>query len=104
MMQCSICMKIFPQEKSFCPFDGSPLHETKDRSDQIGYIIDNKYQLEEKIGEGTTGTVYRATHLQLLAPVAVKVMRRELVDNHTAVERFRREAYAAMKIRHPNAI
>ncbi|MEW6733559.1 MAG: serine/threonine-protein kinase [Acidobacteriota bacterium] len=103
-MQCPQCLKAFPQEKSFCPFDGSPLLEAKDRADYAGYIIDNKYELDEKIGEGTTGTIYKATHLQLQAPVAIKLMRRDLVNNPTAIERFRREAYAAMKIRHPNAI
>jgi eukaryotic-like serine/threonine-protein kinase len=104
MKQCPQCLKMFPPEKSFCPFDGLALRENRGRADHIGYIIDNKYQLDEKIGEGATGTIYKATHLQLQAPLAIKVMRRDLVDNPTAVERFRREAYAAMKIRHPNAI
>src|SRR5690349_21259448 len=104
MMQCPQCLKLFPQEKSFCPFDGNPLSSTRERTDYIGYILDNKYQLDEKIGEGTTGTIYKATHLQLQAPVAVKLMRNDLVNNPTAIERFRREAFAAMKIRHPNAI
>ncbi len=104
MMQCPQCLKAFPQEKSFCPFDGSALAPAKDRASYVGYVIDNKYELTEKIAEGTTGTIYKATHLQLQAPVAIKLMRRDLVNNSTAIERFRREAYAAMKIRHPNAI
>lgn len=104
MMQCPKCLKVFPSEKSFCPYDGSPLSSPVERNDMVGFILDNKYQLEERSGEGTTGTIYRATHLQLNAPVAIKLMRRDLVNNATAIERFRREAYAAMKIRHPNAI
>ncbi|MBL8150318.1 MAG: serine/threonine protein kinase [Blastocatellia bacterium] len=104
MMQCPKCHKVFQQDKRFCSFDGTALEVIKQRDDYIGYIIDNKYQLKEKIGEGTTGTIYKALHLQLDAPVAIKLMRRDLVKNPTSVERFRREAYAAMKIRHPNAI
>src|SRR5438067_13135187 len=104
MMQCPKCLKSFPTEKNFCPYDGSALRNAGEQDSFISYILDNKYQLEEKIGEGTTGTIYKATHLQLQAPVAVKLMRHDLVNNPTAIERFRREAYAAMKIRHPNAI
>lgn len=103
MMQCPKCKKGFPSEKSFCPYDGSALINTSQNS-MATFQIDNKYQIEEKIGEGTTGTIYRGVHLQLQAPVAIKLMRRDLVNNPTAIERFRREAYAAMKIRHPNAI
>lgn len=103
LMQCPKCRKAFPTEKSFCPYDGSALVNAT-QTEFESFQIDNKYQIEEKIGEGTTGTIYRATHLQLQAPVAIKLMRRDLVNNPTAIERFRREAYAAMKIRHPNAI
>ncbi|MBI4853979.1 MAG: protein kinase [Acidobacteria bacterium] len=102
-MQCPKCKKAFPPEKSFCPYDGSALINAS-QVDFVSFQIDNKYQIDEKIGEGTTGTIYKATHLQLQAPVAIKLMRKDLVNNPTAVERFRREAYAAMKIRHPNAI
>lgn len=104
MMECPKCQKVFQQDKKFCSFDGTPLIEVQRRDDFIGYILDNKYQLEERIADGTTGSIYRAMHLQLEAPVAIKLMRRDLVNNPTAIERFRREAYAAMKIRHPNAI
>lgn len=104
MMECPTCHRLFQPDKRFCSFDGSPLIEARERDDYIGYILDNKYQLEERLAEGATGTIYRAVHLQLEAPVAVKLMRRDLVNNPTAIERFRREAYAAMKIRHPNAI
>ncbi len=103
LMRCPKCKKAFPPEKSFCPYDGSALASAA-QTDFVSFQIDNKYQIDEKIGEGTTGTIYKATHLQLQAPVAVKLMRKDLVNNPTAVERFRREAYAAMKIRHPNAI
>jgi eukaryotic-like serine/threonine-protein kinase len=104
VMQCPKCSKSFPQEKSFCPYDGSALVSVDGKNDFIGYVLDNKYLLEEQIGEGTTGKIFRATHLQLQAPIAIKLLRQDLMNNSTAIERFRREAYAAMKIRHPNAI
>ena len=57
MKQCPKCLKVFPPEKSYCPFDGTALRDARDRADYIGYIIDNKYQLEQKIGEGIAGRV-----------------------------------------------
>jgi serine/threonine protein kinase len=70
----------------------------------LGRVIDNKYLIEEEIGEGGTGTVYRARHVKLDMTVAIKVLHNKFTDDAVAVERFRREAYASMQIRHPNAI
>ena len=70
----------------------------------IGRLIDNKYQIEELIAKGGAGSVYRATHVQLNVPMALKIMHSHSTSDVTTIERFRREAYAAMQIRHPNAI
>jgi serine/threonine-protein kinase len=50
------------------------------------------------------GVVYKATHIHIGADCAVKVLHPELVSNQSAIERFRIEARAAGRIRHPNAI
>src|SRR5439155_11697701 len=76
----------------------------KDTDDLVGRLIDYKYQIDERIARGGTGSVYSATHLHLNMPIAVKIMHRETANDFTSVERFRREAYATMQIRHPNAI
>ena len=49
----------------------------------LGQVLDERYRIEALIGEGGMGRVYRAWHLELRAPRAVKVMRRELhtLDN-----------------------
>ncbi|MFY9558288.1 MAG: protein kinase [Blastocatellia bacterium] len=70
----------------------------------MGVVLDEKYRLEERIGEGGMGTVYRATHIQMENTVAVKVLDPHLASDDTALERFRREARAAAHIRHPNAV
>lgn len=67
-------------------------------------ILDDKYQLENLIGQGGMGRVYRATHIHIGTPIAIKVLRSDLVADPTSVERFRREARAAAQIRHPNAV
>jgi CheY-like chemotaxis protein len=70
-----------------------------------GTVLDGKFRLEEKLGSGGFGTVYRATQLNLVRPVAVKVFqslagRAEQGD----LERFRREGISACRVRHPNAL
>src|SRR5258706_157436 len=69
-----------------------------------GTVLDGKYRLEEKIGTGGFATVFRAEHLQLQRPVAIKVFRPwEGNDTPDALERFKREGVAACRIQHPNA-
>lgn len=100
---CTQCNKSYDKKNVFCPIHGCRLLE--DVKDTIvGRLIDNKYLIEEEIGEGGTGTVYRARHIKLELTVAIKILHQKFTDDTVAVERFRREAYASMQIRHPNAI
>ncbi|MBI4853839.1 MAG: protein kinase [Acidobacteria bacterium] len=70
-----------------------------------GKILDNKYRLEEKIGSGGFGAVYRATHLNIKKEVAVKVFSpspgNDSVEN---LERFQQEAISTCRVNHPNAV
>ncbi|HEU4888911.1 MAG TPA: protein kinase [Thermoanaerobaculia bacterium] len=70
-----------------------------------GTVLDGKFRLEEKIGSGGFGTVYRATQLNLVRPVAVKVFH-SLAGRaeHSDLERFRREGISACRVNHPNAL
>jgi serine/threonine protein kinase len=70
----------------------------------IGQVFDGKYRLDERLGGGGMGTVYRATHLLIDRPVAVKVLSQRFVGDETAQQRFRREARAAGRMQHPNAV
>src|SRR5262245_52127386 len=70
----------------------------------IGQTLDGRYRIESVLGRGGMGIVYRATHIHIDARCAVKVLNHELVANQAAIERFRREAKAAGRIDHPNAI
>ncbi len=70
----------------------------------IGFSLDGKYQLEDRLGVGGMGTVYRARHLLIDRVVAVKVLNQRLVEDDDARERFHREAKAAGRIQHLNAV
>lgn len=70
-----------------------------------GTILDGKYRLEEKIGSGGFGAVFKATHLALGRSIAVKVFKPSPGnDSADAVERFKLEGISASRLNHPNAI
>lgn len=69
-----------------------------------GKTIDGKYELDAVLGSGGMGTVYRSTRLHIGDTVAVKVLRRELRTEPKSAERFTREARAAARLKHPNAV
>jgi len=62
------------------------------------------YRLLEKIGEGASGEVFKAEHIELGRKYAVKVLSSAHAAAHDAVERFRREARAVAKLSHPNLV
>jgi serine/threonine protein kinase len=70
----------------------------------VGQTLDGKYKIESEIGKGGMGTVFLATHVGTERPVAVKVIASEFMQRAEFVERFRREARAAGRLRHPNVV
>src|SRR5262245_11553997 len=69
-----------------------------------GRTLDQKYYLESKLGFGGMGTVYRAGRLLIGDRVAVKVLHPDQMADPQAVERFRREAQTAARLKHPNVV
>jgi serine/threonine-protein kinase len=70
----------------------------------VGDVIGN-YRIIEPLGEGGMGTVFRAEHVVLGRPYALKVLRSRVVEKDaTAAQRFLREARAAARVRHPNIV
>ncbi|HQR37405.1 MAG TPA: bifunctional serine/threonine-protein kinase/formylglycine-generating enzyme family protein [Blastocatellia bacterium] len=112
MKECAACGREFQDDVQFCPIDGQPLdHKKTSELDAaslndplIGTVLDDKYRLDRKIGEGGMGAVYHATHIHMDSSFAVKLLHRSMVADQGAVERFRREARAAARIRHTNAV
>ncbi|HEX9961352.1 MAG TPA: protein kinase [Pyrinomonadaceae bacterium] len=73
-------------------------------SNLVGQTIDEKYKIERELGKGGMGAVYLATHIGTERPVAVKVIVPQFMQKAEFVERFKREARAAGRLRHPNVV
>ena len=109
MLHCPRCGRQFPDDVHVCPDDFTLLQADATISEVpvdplIGRVFDDKYRLDERLGGGGMGTVYRAMHLLIEREVAVKVLSQRFVGDETAQQRFRREARASGRMAHPNAV
>ncbi len=104
---CPLCDHI--SSAKVCPKDGvrtisaSIIDAGADRL-PAGTLIDGAYRIDEVIGEGAMGRVYRATQLSVNRPVAIKFLSRRNPRDKEELRRFFREAYVASKIDHPNIV
>src|SRR5438132_1249370 len=63
-----------------------------------------RYRIFQELGAGGMGVVYKAEHLLMERPVALKVISQRLTGDPGAVERFRREVRSAAQLCHPNIV
>lgn len=119
-MNCPSCQKSLLDDAHFCSHCGLSTRRFNTRTqivDQqetvpylhsedplLGRILDSKYELVERLGEGAMGAVYRAHRRHIGDDVAVKLLHPDLLLDEQAVERFRREARSAAMINHPNVV
>ena len=128
-LRCPRCGATFDPPARFCTKDGFPLvpgstplpttprsfglHRTGESrppvalrgdpaSGMSGRILDGRYQMEMRVGEGGMAYVYRSRDRETGQVVAVKVLMSRLVGDREAVGRLRREAQLAMRLDHPN--
>jgi serine/threonine-protein kinase len=99
---CPRCDARFRGDIATCPIDGSTLREPADPF--IGRTIAGRYLIEELLGSGGMGTVYRARHQIIGRDVALKFLEPSLVTNERQRKRFLGEARAANQINHEHII
>ena len=80
-----------------------PDEQTDKKGGLIGHAVGG-YRIEERLGRGAMGTVYKATQLSLGRTVALKVLSQDLVKDEKFCEMFVKEARAAGGLNHPNII
>jgi serine/threonine-protein kinase len=127
--RCPKCGSVYTDTARFCPKDGSMLVEVQakrppapspggtgvrtpatpgkalglDRASTLSnQILDARYQVMQKLGEGGMSYVYLAKEISSGAIVAIKVLSPRLASDKSSVERLRREAGLAMRLDHPN--
>lgn len=71
---------------------------------QIGMVIDKRYRLQAKLGEGGMGSVFRARRMFIEDFVAIKFIRPDFLANAEIRQRFYQEAQVAARIKHPNVV
>lgn len=108
MKHCPACSAEFSETQELCPNDGHELmvREFVKRTGELltGKIIEGKYKLEQRIGRGGMGSVYLARHTNFNKIFAIKVLSSDIAQDPSAYKRFRQEAEACAKIKHPNAV
>ncbi|MEE2779521.1 MAG: serine/threonine-protein kinase [Myxococcota bacterium] len=92
-----------------CPHDGfqtvdAAQYAEPDPGALVGTVFEDRYRIEEMIGEGGMGAVYRATQLAVSRQVALKLLHKELATKLTMVARFQQEARAVAALSHPHII
>lgn len=101
MKECQLCKNCFSDDVTTCPNDGMPTAHTIAGEP----VLEGKYHLECRLGQGGMGIVYKARHAYLKTQLAIKVILPDLVGNDPQlVTRFRQEALAAAAIRHQNVV
>ncbi|MCZ7679559.1 MAG: serine/threonine protein kinase [Sandaracinaceae bacterium] len=70
----------------------------------IGTVLEGRYELVARLGEGGVGWVYRAKHLRLGTDVAIKMLQAPYDHHESLRPRFEREAQALAQLRHPNIV
>jgi hypothetical protein len=84
--------------------DPSQRDVSSDGDTWLGRVLGGRYRLEVLLGKGTMGRVYRAEHVLMHKPLAVKILNAEHAKNPELVARFEREAIAAANIEHANVV
>ena len=93
---------------------GATIHHAEDDFEISGEVfkvdtrspmpILGEYQIEELIGAGGMGQVFRAKHRTMDRQVAIKILPRSVSDEDIAVERFYTEVRATARLMHPNIV
>ncbi len=106
---CGACGKALEGEPNFCPACGADMRGLTPTSDTLsgplsGKIIDGRYRIVEKIGEGGMGSVFKVEHVRMEKILALKVLRPDTARDKGILSRFRQEAKTIAKLSHSNTV
>jgi serine/threonine protein kinase len=98
-----------PTLDRICSYDGyqtvdAALYMEPEHDPFVGTAFQERYRIEERLAIGGMGTVYRASQVAVGRPVAIKILRQEVVHDLRVVARFQQEALAVAGLHHPNTV
>lgn len=99
LAECETCGQCFDSGTPVCPFDHQRL--TMVRGSRL---LNGRYRLDRRLGRGGMGAVYAAVDNDLERPVAVKLIREDILGPLDLVGRFRQEARDAAGFAHPHVV
>ncbi len=70
----------------------------------VGKVIDGRYEIQQRVGEGGMGVVYKARQMSIDRIIALKMLNQQMASDQTWVQRFYNEAKACSRLQHPNTI
>jgi len=100
LMECPKCGRVEEPDTPRCPADNAVMVAVP----TVPRIVDHKYRVEQLLGRGGMGSVYRARDMRLDRLVALKVVRPDLLGDAEARQRFRREAQVIARLQHPSIV
>src|SRR6185369_2985587 len=102
---CPSCDSEVAEELANCPKCGAKLVQIRAEADDvIGTVIDGRFEIRDKLGQGGMGVVYRAWQRSVGREVAVKLIDRAFSREAMGVRRFLREARLASQLSQPNTV
>jgi serine/threonine protein kinase len=105
--QCPVPVSVTDLEKSLAehaPFSNSTVAAQSAGTPGTGIDHEERYRVLGLIGQGGMGKVYRVEDTRTETLRAIKVLRRELVDDEQSVERFKTESQSSLQLNHPNLV
>lgn len=106
MKVCPQCGKAFDDSSEVCSLDHSQLIDIDptDPDPMLGKLLDGRYRLIRKIGQGGMGAIYRAVHTEMSRTCAIKLLTSLSTGNDDAIARFKREAKNSSRIDNVHAV
>lgn len=104
LKSCNHCRRNYTARLHQCPECNGYLAPCEEDPLPGASLEGGKYSIERLIGVGGMGIVYKGWHELMRRAVAIKVLRPQFIDDENSIQRFKREAQAAGKLKHPNII
>jgi serine/threonine protein kinase/formylglycine-generating enzyme required for sulfatase activity len=106
MKICPQCGKAYDDASEVCQSDRTALIsiDVSDNDPMLGQLLDGRYRLIRKIGEGGMGAIYRAVHTEIVRTCAIKLLTGVSPGKDDAIARFKREARNSCRIDNVHAV